>query len=92
MPPRESAVFEVVRYRAGDYFRVYWTDLVGNGFEEGVHLLVETWCVGVAEVAFYCLQVSWKWWAALEGSSDADEAEESSHSCGSLSSGLVVVL
>ena len=58
-----------MRYRAGDYFRAYRTDLVGYGFEEGIHLLVEMRRVGFAEVAFYCLEVSWKWWAALQRSS-----------------------
>ena len=44
--------------------------------------------VGVAEVAFYGLQVGWEGWAALQRSGGAGEAKESSHRCGRFSSGL----
>ena len=50
-------VLEVVRDGARDYFRVYGTDLVGNGFKEGTHFLVERRRVGAAEVGLDGLQM-----------------------------------
>ena len=44
--------------------------------------------MGVAEVAFYGLQVCWEGWAALQRSGGDGEVEESSHRRGRFSSGL----